>query len=492
MNILEKMEKVIFSVLTLLLTMNIAFAQIEIMSSEQAKQQLSSSLVVNSMNKDDIISKRMRHVSDKDLENGVELQFFGKMDVDPVGIRVLLVKNKLRAYYPKEACGVLCSDSVNNTLSIEDMEPGYYTITGRLLFKEQLERHIHDYIDNCKMPSTSRIVYYNSGGVSQEPVADSTIIKAWLKNFVQTAVKKDSYIMKNSKNNILLIFTDQKGRCFYVPTDAAYFSHFTPTNIANYVMYACPYVEKVSKLLKGQECYIDIDKEFFLDEITGATVTSPAKNKTYKCEKVIVVDDKIIGVFSDGTDSYSLKIGGIATYFFDSTGSDAYKEAEKSSRWQGYSFYLGEFDRAYYLNSYGRIGDTWNNEYAALCDAYINVGNDHVSNVCPIALKKKTEELVASLRNNYMAVLKEAKAREENRRLQEERENVSKYGNEFADDIKNHKVAINMTKEMCLKAWGYPSDRYSARNSLGVVEVWGYYNAILYFSNDRLVQIDKW
>ena len=78
-----------------------------------------------------------------------------------------------------------------------------------------------------------------------------------------------------------------------------------------------------------------------------------------------------------------------------------------------------------------------------------------------------------------MKVQKEAAAREASRKTQEERENISKYGSEFAGNIKNHKVAINMTKEMCLKAWGYPSERYSTTNRLGTVEAWGYYNAIL-------------
>jgi hypothetical protein len=87
-------------------------------------------------------------------------------------------------------------------------------------------------------------------------------------------------------------------------------------------------------------------------------------------------------------------------------------------------------------------------------------------------------------RNRQIA---EQKAREEQRK----RDNITKYGVRYGALINEGRVAIGMTKEMCVQAWGKPRDiNRTIREGLTEEQwVYGFIDRYLYFENGILVTI---
>lgn len=67
---------------------------------------------------------------------------------------------------------------------------------------------------------------------------------------------------------------------------------------------------------------------------------------------------------------------------------------------------------------------------------------------------------------------------------------ISKYGQTFGEAVAEGKVMIGMTQEMCMDAWGYPTDRFQTTTSGATTSTWMYnYKTYLYFTNGKLVKI---
>ena len=92
---------------------------------------------------------------------------------------------------------------------------------------------------------------------------------------------------------------------------------------------------------------------------------------------------------------------------------------------------------------------------------------------------------------------KKAKESDKNRRLKEaqkERHKIleGKYGKEYADLIINHKVDLNMTKEMCVASWGKPYNTSLLKDTNMKIETFYYPGGyILQFENNKLIRIIK-
>ena len=123
-----------------------------------------------------------------------------------------------------------------------------------------------------------------------------------------------------------------------------------------------------------------------------------------------------------------------------------------------------------------------------VCDGCIN-GSLLIT---PKSFLETKYQLEKEIKTSLEAAAAKSRKEYEQRIEQERKANIEKYGSEFGGNINNRKVALGMTKEMCQKSWGYPSERYSRVNSNGTLEIWVYYSAMLSFSNGKLVQIDKW
>lgn len=70
---------------------------------------------------------------------------------------------------------------------------------------------------------------------------------------------------------------------------------------------------------------------------------------------------------------------------------------------------------------------------------------------------------------------------------------IRKYGEKYGALIAENKVAIGMTKTMCVSAWGQPSDVNSTTTAYGTRDQYVYRDrgSYLYFEGDKLVTIQK-
>lgn len=69
---------------------------------------------------------------------------------------------------------------------------------------------------------------------------------------------------------------------------------------------------------------------------------------------------------------------------------------------------------------------------------------------------------------------------------------ILKYGQKYGSLIADKKVAVGMTKEMCIAAWGKPSDINKTTTAYGVREQWVYnLKTYLYFDDDILTTIQN-
>jgi hypothetical protein len=473
------MKKIFLSISMIVFLCPRAFAQIEVMSTEQAKEQYASSLAVNSMDKDKSVQDKLLVVTEEMLENGMRCGY-DDFNVSIVGVRIFFKEP------PKDA--VVCVDPSGKAVSLRNVPTGFYTIVGELRFKEQVERYIQ-YVNSLTMPSSVRDVANHAYVKEPKMVADSVLIRKKLSSLSGVVVERDKYLLDNriieSMHSKVLILEDKDGKNYCVWDGSNY----------GYSFIACSYIEKLDESLKGQDCVISLFSEFFVDEISGETVAAPDRNKKYRCEKIIMVDTKLVGIFTDDTDSYALILGPIATWLIERAGGK-----DTGDSYGTYS--LNEEGKASYFQ-YNRIEDRVSGYYVATCDAYIDIGadchrdiKDYYRNIhgriTPVRFTEKLDSTLKDVKLSWQKSLNALTAQESAKIRAEQQANLAKYGSTFGANVNNHKVALKMTKEMCLKSWGYPSERYSVVNQYGEVEVWEYFNALLYFSGDRLVQIEKW
>lgn len=69
---------------------------------------------------------------------------------------------------------------------------------------------------------------------------------------------------------------------------------------------------------------------------------------------------------------------------------------------------------------------------------------------------------------------KESEAAYRKAELERKQELISKYGESFGTLISEGKVALGMSKEMVMAAWGFPEAAIDHKNAIGEVTVWGY------------------
>lgn len=89
--------------------------------------------------------------------------------------------------------------------------------------------------------------------------------------------------------------------------------------------------------------------------------------------------------------------------------------------------------------------------------------------------------------NAQKAEAAQQKAQEEARKA----ELIRRFGTEYGSKIAQGRVALGMSKEMCLEAWGTLTRRQLSKTLTGTNDVWYYSwkNRRLVFANDKLVEI---
>lgn len=109
-------------------------------------------------------------------------------------------------------------------------------------------------------------------------------------------------------------------------------------------------------------------------------------------------------------------------------------------------------------------------------------------------LEQEYNEIIAERKSNAeekQRIEEERLRLEEQARAERNKQIMKKYGNRYGKMICNGEVCLNMTKEMCIEAWGEPCYINSTIVKGLVHEQWVYWGSYLYFDNGVLTGIQN-
>ena len=109
-------------------------------------------------------------------------------------------------------------------------------------------------------------------------------------------------------------------------------------------------------------------------------------------------------------------------------------------------------------------------------------------------LEREYDNIIAERKNSE----EEQRIKEEERlrlaeqaRIERSKHIIKKYGSRYGKLISEGRVCLNMTKEMCIEAWGEPNYINSTILKGFVYEQWVYWGSFLYFDNGILIAIQN-
>lgn len=509
----------------LLLVMNVAKGQIKIVGDEIMEQ------------------IQPREVENQELEKDVSIEkYFIPFDsikfdtksynpspvifrkLNPVGLKFYITT-------PND-CVQLCVNPSDSTICFKQLQTGYYEITGVIRFAEQVGVHFKNILN-----------YRITGSVNYKKRPSAEYLQDFFSNQrFQTAKEIEKDILNNELALSAVIYTiaNDKGEVFYIWSDGGPSTSQHGLEVKQGTFYEdysqnridVPFYEMVAKRLIGEKVIItDYRNENFTDALTGQEIKDKNPfveiHKTYtqhdvwvingllnekselsslvydSCVDVFVKGEDVYGFFERDNSKFALKIYNIAEAQYACDQSD-----------KRYQKYYAAFKNLDCFVSRGSImsGDL---KFIIPIDVIQQVQNGAIALNNAIRLDQEREEALARAEREQKAAAAEkrrlealalaekeraeaeAKAKREaeeaKARKQQRRERIlEKYGKRFGDLIIQGKVALGMTEEMCLAAWGHPWDKYNETTVLGTSSVWIYnYKTALYFKLGRLVKIEN-
>ncbi len=529
-NLMVKKAGVVFIVSAMLLFINIepAFGQVEFLSTEEAKQSIKTE--VTSLDKDKAIDKNLHHISDVACENRNDILFcLSNPFIMPVGLKVIVTDTPT----------LLCLDAGTGTVGLRKMEKGIYTITGKILFKEQWEKYRDEYFWNLtRSDNTTQFVDRMSRDRNQlllrmkadgkkldEPlveektaeVPDEVFFRLFTyycnEHITQT---EDDFLLNGwfaQDSKAIIMFSDDKGNTYYygwyergkyeiledlgkIYDDISSWEFAEePTFTLSSKVIPMSYYEKISNSLVNKQCHIINSiasmAEYFQDAISGDVVPMPKEDQTFTCEKIALVgnDSNLVGIFSNGADSFSLSLGSIRPAVF------GYEGSSLGFPDPGDSYYYDSVDGELKLMKYdlssrtdyeiGRMRD-----YPYLAEGWIDAQSSSLR-VVPVQWKEEQDRIVAKVNSEREKEIQNNAKRFAEYVRTREQDVLNKYGEYYGSAINSRQVKIGMTKAMAMASWGFPMNTYSRIQSNETVEVWLYANAALSFVNGELKQIER-
>ena len=524
-----KKAGVVFITSAMLLFINIepASGQVEFLSTDEAKQSIKTE--ITSLDKDKAIDKNMHHITDAACENRNDILFcLSNPFIMPVGLKVIVT----------DTPSLICLDAETGTVGLRKMEKGIYTITGKILFKEQWEKYRDEYFWNLtRSDNTVQFVDRYSRGQNKlllrmkaagkkldeplveekaEDVPDEIFFRLFVyycnEHITQT---EDDFLLNgwfDQDSKAITMFSDDKGNIYYygwyqkgayemledlgkIFDDVSSWEFAEePTFTLSSKVIPLAYYEKVSNSLVNRQCHIDSKDsmvEYFQDAISGDVVPVPKEDQVFTCEKIALVGDNsnLVGIFSNGSDSFSLSLGDIRPAVFN------YEGSSMGFPDPGNSYYYDSVDgelklMKYDLNSrsdyeIGRMRD-----YPYLAEGWVDEISHHFR-VVPVEWKDAQDRIVAKVKSDREKEIQDNAKRFAEYVKNREQDVLNKYGEYYGPAINSRQVKIGMTKAMAMASWGFPLNTYSRIQSNETVDVWLYANAALSFVNGELKQIEK-
>lgn len=392
--------------------------------------------------------------------------------VNPVGESVFIPAN-----YPKR----LFLNTKDKTATVKPVPQGYYTIVG-----------IFGGCERTKELGTEAVLVHRN--LFDEYTFDTEENKIWalcmlddddFPNYKYPPDKADKWVeeyyhQKEKKNSLknyyvgkelnfenrrgekysIHIIEDEDGNLYYDYQDRNGGFDFSDTECRDkYVSVRC-YNAITELILNKDVIFGDFPcRDYLTKEILNRSI-----GKSFFCKDIFLRDGNLVGVFANQEGEFTLKIEGYGRYRFDRLGPGfiGYKGAVVGD--------MGTTVSSSKAPSFGWI-------YPASYEQQIEDA---------IKLEKAHKETLAQKQEREKEILIE------NRR----KELIAEYGENFGNLIANGKVAIGMTKEMCIAAVGFPSNRYVATTAAGNSEIWVYNLTVstittLYFDDNVLYLIEK-
>lgn len=428
---------------------------------------------VRSMNRNDLISKKLVPLNDINLSE--QNQSFGTLE-DPIGCKVYILSDTARLDVTMELLVAThpCKSLNEKKVTFKPLSPGEYTISNVIRFSEQLKRWLES---------------------EDSEVDDYQRLGAWLSRFIKDLAlpSTQDFLTGNYDNsswNQIYVLTDSAGNEYYLVKsgrsekgerhvcsglDYQYkYGNWTTARFDAYRLILIPFYEEACKLV-GHRCaiigdligeestYIDATGNLFQLKGRGdnwykwhsystdygegngsAYISNRDKYAFYTCKDVVIYKEKVTAVFeSSNGDTFALPLSG-------------HLEGNK------------------YINLYNTS-----------C-------NDRDFAIVPeknFIEEEKRHKLAQEIEEYDRLKREKAKKEEEERRR---KELIAKYGEVDGNHVADHKVAIGMTKEMCEDAWGKRHETYTTIRAGVTTDLWVYdYKTNLYFVNGKLTQIEK-
>lgn len=487
-----------------------AFGQVEFLSIDDAKQSIKTE--ITSLDKDKASDEKLYHITDENCNNNNNIgDLLWEFKSMPVGLKVIVAK-KGTSYF-------VCINNKTGVIEKKELKNGIYTISGKIMFKEQWKQYREDYLASSAFPTSviapmSFEEYYRLNNWTREDVwrgnindstnalSDNVFARTFLGYCDNEArfMGMDVFLtMDDPYGNFILLLSNEDGVTYLVSSGIG---------SDNLRIMPMAYYEKIEKALVNKQCHIySLDKtnkpkEYFRDTLAGKLVPLPKKDQLFKCEKLAFVGSDLVGIFSNDADRFSLLMGDISESVFKASGEIAdYKSTAGSSHY--YSTHIntwnGEEEAAikeYSIYSSNEFVGT-RKEYPYFTDGYIGI-DFHLKNllyegaIVPVEWEQEQNRIAAKIKTEKEQANKAIEKQWAEERKAHEEKIVQKYGEEFGNAINNYQITIGMTPEMVLAAWVFPPmNTYSLIRSNVKVDIWVYANATLSFINGKLTQIEK-
>ena len=122
-----------------------AFGQVEFLSVDDARQSIKTE--ITSLDKDKASDEKLYHITDENCKNNNNIgELLWEFKSMPVGLKVIVAK--------KDTSYFVCINSKTGVIEKKELKNGIYTISGKIMFKEQWKQYREDYLASSAFPTS--------------------------------------------------------------------------------------------------------------------------------------------------------------------------------------------------------------------------------------------------------------------------------------------------------------------------------------------------
>ena len=366
---------------------------------------------------------------------------------------------------------------------------GQYVVTA-VLFGDDLRKEMKSFlnngykIDKVEYTRNEQLDFLQMLGERYTPLSE---IK---EKIVEAKINKIKYNFTVSSSYGLRIESIDKTSTYYLSVDS-YEYHASDLILTSFV--PIKYLDYIKKELLNKTVLMSYRYDFvfdvsstykkFKDAITGGTVFQ--QDTLFYCSDVVINKTNDVCCILEGknTGKFAVKVTGKYDDLNNSQGISLYKRESplKKSIWHRYYTSEDVLDsRLAWIKLFVVRGETYDKHI----DRYIVKVDDLEKCV------KDTEHINALKAMKKSQEQKDYQNEIAKREAQNKQDMIEKYGQDKGSLIAKHTIALGMTPEMCMDAWGRPLSISNMIDSSGQYTEWKYnFKTVIYFKDGKVVRI---